>query len=135
MVRHVLDRVTHLLDMDRRATLGRERFDVDWPVTLSIPFTPIEYDALRFLSSLYPANPGEIVRAAVVPYLDPNASIPSQMDDGLERERTARVQLGLCDAEAERLNRMAHGVGVEPETLARWTVLETLGPLVEIPRP
>ena len=27
MVRHVLDRVTHLLDVDRRATLGRERFE------------------------------------------------------------------------------------------------------------
>ena len=135
MVRHAIEYVRHLLDVDRRTALGRERFDVEWPVRLSVPLTPVEYDALRFLSSLYPANPSEILRAALLPALDPGARAPGMRKDDLGMERTARVELGLEKGEAARLGELATEAGVAPEELARWAMVDALGPLLDVHRP
>ncbi len=135
MVRHAVDMLAQLLDVDRRTNQGMGSFDRDWPVSLSVPLTPIEYDALRFLSSLYPANPPEIARACLLPFLDPGSTPPSRRDDGLDTERTARVPLGLEVSESSRLEELAGTAGVGPETMARWAMWESLGSLLEVSRP
>jgi hypothetical protein len=135
LVRHAMDLIAHVLDVDRRANQGRDELSRDWPVVLSVPLTPPEYDALRFLSSLYPANPREIVRACVLLYLDPGSPAPAIREDGLDRERTSRVELGLEDAESTRLEEIAGSAGVDAVKMVRWAVWETLGPLMETPRP
>ena len=135
MVRHVVDMLAQLLAVDRRTNLGMGSFDRDWPVNLSVPLTPIEYDALRFLASLYPANPPEIVRACLLPFLDAGSSPPSRRDDGLDTERTARVPLGLEESESSRLEELAGNAGVGPETMARWAMCESLGSLLDVSRP
>lgn len=135
VVRHAIDSLASILDVDRRYNQGREAFDMPRPVTLSVPLTPTEYDALRFLASLYPANPSEIARASLIPYLDPGSLAPDRRDDGKEMERTSRVAVGLDDDEAERLEGAARASGVESETFARWALWETLGPLLEVHRP
>ena len=117
MARHAVDAVLHLLDVDRRTNQGRDRLSVERPVHMSIPLTPMEYDALRFLASLYPANPGEILRASVIRCLDRDASIPVGHLDGMEMERTARVDLGLEEDEAGRLREIAGEEGVSPEEI------------------
>jgi hypothetical protein len=134
MVRHIVDLVVQLLDVDRRDNQGRGAFEREWPVVLSVPLTPMEADALRFLSSLYPANPAEIARAAVIPFLDPGSTPPRRREDGMEAELTARVELGLESSEAEALEALAGGAGVAPEAMARLAMWETLGPLLEVPR-
>jgi hypothetical protein len=135
MVRHAVDLVTQLLDVDRRTNQGREAFDRDWPVVLSVPLTPMEADALRFLSSLYPANPSEIARAAVLPFLDPGSIPPRARDDGLEAELTARVELGLETHESEALSALSDREGMGPKAMARMAMWDTLGPLMDVPRP
>jgi hypothetical protein len=135
LVRHAIEYLRHMLDVDRRTALGRERLEVDWPVWLSVPLTPVEYDALRFLSSLYPANPSEIMRASVLRALDPGATTPGRHDDDLAMERTARVELGLGDEEAERLRELASDGGTTPEEMARWAMVDALGPLLDVHRP
>jgi hypothetical protein len=134
MVRHVVEYVSQLLDVDRRTNQGMGSFSRDWPVSLSVPLTPMEYDALRFLSSLYPANPPEIVRASVLPFLDPGSTPPRRLEDGLDMERTARVDLGLDHEEADRLGALASREGVAKETMAVWAMWESLGPLLDVPR-
>jgi hypothetical protein len=124
-----------ILDVDRRRSLGRERYDQDWPVRLSVPLTPVEYDALRFLSSLYPANPSEIIRASVLRALDPGARAPGDHGDGLGMERTARVELCLEEGELERLTKIARTADVSPEEAARWAMSDALGPLMGTHRP
>ena len=124
-----------ILDVDRRRSLGRERYDRDWPVRLSVPITPVEYDALRFLSSLFPANPSEIIRASVLRALDPGAHTPGDHGDGLGMERTARVELCLEEDELERLVDIAKTAGVSPEEAARWAMRDALGPLMGTHRP
>jgi hypothetical protein len=123
-----------ILDTDRRTNQDRGKYERDWPVMLSVPLTPMEYDALRFLSSLYPANPGEIMRASVLRALDPGAPSPSGDADGKDMERTARVELGLDDDEMERLGRLAARIGSTPEETARWAMLDALGVLMDVPR-
>jgi hypothetical protein len=135
MVRHAVDLVAQLLDVDRRTTQGREAFDRDWPVVLSVPLTPMEADALRFLSSLYPANPAEIARAAVLPFLDPGSTPPRSREDGLGAELTARVDLGLDVYESEALTALADRSGIGPEAMARMAMWDSLGPLMDLPRP
>jgi hypothetical protein len=135
LVRHAVDRIASILDVDRRANQGREVLDRPWPVNISVPVTPMEYDALRFLSSLYPANPPEILRASLLPYLDPGTAPPPRREDGLEIERTARVALGLDEAEALRLKALADEQGVTLETYAVWAVWNALGPLMCVHRP
>lgn len=135
MVRHVVDMLAQLLDVDRRTNQGMGSFARDWPVSLSVPLTPIEYDALRFLASLYPANPPEIVRASLLPFLDAGSTPPSRRDDGLDTERTARVTLGLEEPESSRLEELARNAGVGPETMARWAMWESLDSLLEFSRP
>ncbi len=134
MVRHAVDYLASILDVDRRFNQGREAFDVAWPVNLSVPLTPTEYDALRFLASLYPANPSEIARASLLPYLDQGSGPPGRREDGLDMERTARVALGLDNDEAQRLEALAKKAGVEPETYALWAVWDALGPLMNVHR-
>lgn len=134
VVRHAVDYMASILDVDRKANQGREAYDRSWPVNLSVPVTPMEYDALRFLSSLYPANPPEIMRASLLPYLDPGTAPPARRDDGQDMERTARVALGLDDDEAQRLEALAKENGVVPETYAVWAVWDALGPLMDIHR-
>ncbi len=135
MVRHAVDLVAQLLDVDRRTNQGREVFQRDWPVALPVPLTPMEFDALRFLSSLYPANPPEIVRAAVLPFLDPGSSPPGRREDGMDAERTARVTLGLDEDEGRTLGSLAAEAGVDEATFARWAMWESLGPLLQVSRP
>jgi hypothetical protein len=135
LVRHAIEYLRHLLDVDRRTALGRERLEVDRPVRLSVPVTPVEYDALRFLSSLYPANPSEIMRASLLRALDPGTAAPGRHDDGLAMERTARVELGLDEGEAERLGELASEGGTTPEEMARWAMVDALGPLLDVHRP
>lgn len=135
MARHVVEAVLHILDVDRRTNQGRERLSVEHPVRMSVPLTPMEYDALRFLASLYPANPGEIVRASVLRCLDPGAVMPRAHCDGMDMERTARVELGLEVGEAARLRDLAREGGVVPEEMARWAMREALGPLLDVTRP
>jgi hypothetical protein len=94
----------------------------------------VEYDALRFLSSMYPANPSEIARAALLPFLDPGSEPPDPMDDGLDAERTARVELGLDEVEAGALKDMALAAGVGSEEMARWAMWDNLGPLLQVTR-
>ena len=134
MVRHAVDYLASILDVDRRFNQGREAFDVAWPVNISVPLTPTEYDGLRFLASLYPANPSEIARASLLPYLDPGSGPPDRLEDGLDMERTSRVSIGLDEDEAERLERAAKGSGVEGETFARWAMWDSIGPLLEVHR-
>jgi hypothetical protein len=124
-----------VLDVDRRKSLGRERYDREWPVRLSVPVTPVEYDALRFLSSLYPANPSEIMRASVLRALDDDGQTPGRHEDGLEGERTARVELCLEVGEAKRLSGIADVAGVSPEETARRAMRDALGPLMDTHRP
>jgi hypothetical protein len=135
MVRHALDLVAQLLDVDRRTNQGLDALSRDWPVLLSVPMTPMEYDALRFLSSLYPANPPEIVRSSVLPFLDPGSTPPLPREDGTDAERTARVSLGLEEGEARKLDGLSTKAGVSPETMARWAMWDVLGPLLEMSRP
>jgi hypothetical protein len=135
MVRHALDLLAHLLDVDRRTNQDREVLSRDWPVTLSVPLTPMESDALRFLSSLYPANPSEISRAALLPFLDPGSRPPRRRDDGLDGERTARVQMGLDEDEARVLETLSVTAGVGREAVVRWAIWDSLGPLLETGRP
>ena len=135
MVRHAVDYMASILKVDRRTNQAREAFDREWPVNLSVPVTPMEYDALRFLSSLYPANPPEIMRASLLPYLDVGATPPVRRDDGMDMERTARVALGLDDDEAHRLEALARENGVAPERYAVWAVWDALGPLMDVHRP
>jgi hypothetical protein len=132
MVRHVVDLVTQMLDVDRRTNQGLGVYDREWPVSLSVPLTPMEYDALRFLSSLYPANPPEIARASVLPFLDPGSKPPRRRADGLDAERTARVSVGLEEDEASALEALAQVAGVGPEAMARWAMWDSLGPLLQI---
>ena len=134
MVRHALDLLAQLLNVDRRTNQGREVFDRDWPVILTVPLTPMEMDSLRFLSSLYPAHPSEIARAALLPFLDPGSSPPRRRDDGMDGERTARVQLGLDEMEARALETLSDGVGAGREAVARWAMWDSLGPLLDISR-
>jgi hypothetical protein len=134
VVRKAVEYLIDIIDVDRRTNLDRGRYDRDWPVTLSVPVTPVEYDALRFLSSMYPANPSEIVRASVLRTLDPGAIVPSSGQDGLDKERTARVELNLEVEEARRLEDLAKGEGVVPEVMARWAMTEALGSLLDVPR-
>jgi hypothetical protein len=134
MVRHVIDLVAQLLDVDRRTNQGREAFEREWPVVLSVPLSPMEADALRFLSSLYPANPAEIARAAVLPFLDPGSTPPRSRNDGLGAELTARVELGLETFESEALDSLADREGMGPEAMARMAMWDTLGPLMDVPR-
>ncbi len=135
MVRHAVDLVAQLLDVDRRTNQGRGVLERQWPVSLSVPLTPMEYDALRFLSSLYPANPPEIARAAVLPFLDPGSTPPGRRDDGMDAERTCRVTIGLEDVEARALEGLAAGKGVGSDRMALWAMWDTLGPLLEVSRP
>jgi len=135
MARHVVDLLTQMLDVDRRTNQGMEAFARDFPVTVSVPLTPMEYDALRFLSSLYPANPMEIVRASVLPFLDPGSTPPTRRDDGMDTERTARVTLGMEEGEASRLEGLANEARVGPGTMALWAMWDSLGPLLEVSRP
>jgi hypothetical protein len=123
-----------MLDVDRRTNQGMGQFAHEFPVNLSIPMTPMEYDALRFLSSLYPANIEEILRASVLPFLDPGSAHPSRRDEGMDAERTARVALGMEDAEASALEGLAKEAGVGPERMALWAMWDSLGPLLEIRR-
>lgn len=135
MVRHAVDYLASILDVDRRSNQGREAFDMPWSVNLSVPLTPTEYDALRFLASIYPANPPEIARASLLPYLDPGSPAPGHRDDGMDMERTSRVAVGLEDDEAQRLEGAARASGVERETFVRWALWDSLGPLLEVHRP
>lgn len=135
MVRHAIDLLASILKVDRRYNQAREVYDVPWPVNVSIPLTPTEYDGLRFLSSLYPANPSEIARASLLPYLDPGSSPPHLGEDGLDMERTSRVAIGLDDDEAERLEQAAKYLGVEEETFVGWAIWGSIGPLLEVHRP
>lgn len=135
MVRHAVDLLAQVLDVDRRTNQGRGVFGRDWPVSLSVPLTPMEYDALRFLSSLYPADPPEIVRAAVLPFLDPGSTPPAARDDGMEGERTARVSIGMEQFEASRLETLAKVSEVGPETVVVWALWDSLGPLIQVSRP
>lgn len=134
MVRHVVDLVAQLLDVDRRTNQGRGAYEREWPVNLSVPLTPMEYDALRFLSSLYPANPQEISRAALMPFLDPGSTPPTTRDGDMVSERTARVVLNMEEEEASRLEALARDAGVTPEKMAVWAMWDSLGPLLEVPR-
>ncbi|NIP33911.1 MAG: hypothetical protein GWN18_03125 [Thermoplasmata archaeon] len=127
--------MAQLLDVDRRSNQGREVYERDWPVCLPVPLTPMEFDALRFLSSLYPANPPEIVRAAVLPFLDPGSRLPGRREDGMDAERTARVTLGLDEDEGGALGSLAAEAGVDEATFARWAMWESLGPLLHVSRP
>ncbi len=135
MVRHAVSYLASILDVDRRYNQGREAYDMPRPVTLSVPLTPTEYDALRFLASLYPANPSEIARASLLPYLDPGSLAPDRRDDGMDMERTSRVAVGLDDDEKQRLQIAARTSGVESETFVRWALWDSLGPLLEVHRP
>lgn len=135
MVRHVVDLLAQMLDVDRRTNQGRGAFALDYPVSFSVPLTPMEYDALRFLSSLYPADPMEIMRASVLPFLDPGSTPPVRRDDGMDAERTARVTLGMDDGEASALQGLASEEGVGPEMIAVWAMWDSLGPLLEVTRP
>jgi hypothetical protein len=135
MVRHAVDLVAQLLDVDRRTNQGRAAFEREWPVVLSVPITPMEADALRFLSSLYPANPAEIVRAAVLPYLDPGSTPPRVGDDGLGTELTSRVELFMDTSESGALDALAEGASVDAVAMARAAMWGTLGPLLDVPRP
>jgi hypothetical protein len=135
MVRHVVDLFAKMLDVDRRTNQGLGVYQRDWPVVLSVPLTPMEYDALRFLSSLYPANPPEIARAALLPFLDPGSRPPGPRGDGLDPERTSRVELGLDDGEAKALDELAEGAGVGSEEMVRWAMWDVLEPLLQVSRP
>jgi len=135
MVRHVVDLLKGLLDADRRTNQGLGALERDWPVRLQVPLTPVEYDALRFLSSLYPANPSEIARASVLPFLDDGSVPPARREDAMDGERTARVEIGMDSREAVAMDRLANDAGVTTGTLARWALWETLGPLMDVPRP
>jgi hypothetical protein len=134
-VRQLVDSLVHLLDVDRRAALGLERYDVDWPVCLQVPLDPVAYDALRFLSSLYPARPADILRASVLPILDPGADPPEPRSGTPALERTARVELGLSLDENRRLAEHAATVDATPEDVARWALEDAMGPLMEVHRP
>jgi hypothetical protein len=134
VVRRAVEYLVRILEVDRRTNQDRGRYDRDWPVTISVPLTPVEYDALRFLSSLYPANPSELVRASVLRALDPGATPPSGGDDGRDGERTARVELCLEEGEALRLKELGDAADVSPEVMARWAMREALGPLMNVPR-
>ncbi len=135
-LRRTLESLLELLDVDRRATLGLERLDVDWPVVLSVPLDPATYDALRFLSSLYPASPRDILRASVLRALDPGSMPPPHPAGAAPMsERTARLELGLARDEAERLGAMADGKGITPEEMATWALHDALGPLLHAQRP
>lgn len=136
MVRRALDLVLHVLDVDRHGSRGLERYDADWPVTLSVPLDPATYDAMRFLASLYPARPRDIVRAAVLRALDPGAwelGHPALCAPPIER--TARVELGLSREEDGTLERLAREAGVTKEELARGALEDALGPLLRVHRP
>ena len=136
MVRRALDLVLHVLDVDRHISRGLERYDADWPVTLSVPLDPATYDALRFLASLYPARPRDIVRASVLRALDPGACELGHPAPGAPPiERTARVELGLSREEDGTLERLAREAGVAKEELARWALEDALGPLLRVHRP
>jgi len=134
VVRHAIDLLASILKVDRRYNQGREVFDVPWPVTISIPLTPMEYDALRFLASLYPANPSEIARASLLPYLDSGSIAPDRQDDGKDMERTSRVAVGLDEKEEQRLEMAAQTSGVDCETFVRWALWDSLGPLMNVSR-
>ena len=135
MVRRALDLVLHVLDVDRHASLGLERYDADWPVALSVPLDPATYDAMRFLASLYPARPRDIVRASVLRALDPGAGMLEAPAVGVPpAERTARVELGLSREEDEALERLAREAGVTKEELAWWALEDALGPLLRVHR-
>jgi hypothetical protein len=95
----------------------------------------MEYDTLRFLSSLYPANPPEIVRASLLPYLDAGTPPPARREDGQDTERTARVSLGLEEREMQRLTAVAGRAGVDPGTYAIWAMWDVLGPLMHVHKP
>ncbi len=134
-MRQLADSLVHLLDVDRRGALGLERYDVEWPVSLQVPLDPVAYDALRFLSSLYPARPPDILRACVLPVLDPGAEPPMPRPGTPALERTARVELGLSIEEHRRLGERAAASGAAPEDVARWALEDALGPLLEVHRP
>jgi hypothetical protein len=134
-VRRTLESILHVLDVDRHKTLGLERYDAEWPVVLSVPLDPASYDAMRFLASLYPARPKDIMRASVLRALDPGAVPLNEPRDGAPpSERTARVELGLTLDESEALGRMAATARVPPEELARWALEDALGPLLQVHR-
>jgi len=136
MVRRALDLVLHALDVDRHASLGLERYDAEWPVALSVPLDPTTYDAIRFLASLYPARPRDIMRASVIRALDPGAEPPGVPVTGAPSvERTARVELGLSREEDEALGRLASEAGITKEELAWWALEDALGPLLRVRRP
>jgi len=135
-MRRTLESLLELLDVDRRASLGLERLDRRWPVVLSVSLDPATYDALRFLSSLYPASPRDILRASVLRALDPGAAPPRPPATAAPlSERTARLELGLERDEAERLGALAGEERVAPEELATWALHESLGPLLRAHRP
>jgi len=135
-LRRTLESLLELLDVDRRSSLGLERYDADWPVVLSVPMDPATYDALRFLSSLYPASPRDILRASVLRALDPGSPPPGIPPVPVPlSERTARLELGLRRDEAERFIKLARAEGVAPEELAVRALHGSLGPLLHVHRP
>ena len=135
MPRRVLEYVLGLLDVDRRASRGMERYERDWPVTLAVPVSPVEYDAVRFLASMYPANVPEIARACVLPFLDEGSKPPGALSGVSDLERTARLELCLEEGEAARLESLSAAAGAGPEQYARWAILDSLGPLLHAHRP
>ena len=136
MVRRALDLVLHVLDVDRHASMGLERYEADWPVALSVPLDPATYDAMRFLASLYPARPRDIMRASVLRALDPgDEALQAPATGAPSIERTARVELGLSREEDEALGRLAKEAGVTKEELAWWALEDALGPLLQVHRP
>lgn len=135
MPRKALEYIVGLLDVDRRASRDMERYERDWPVRIAVPVTPVEYDAVRFLASMYPANVPEIARACVLPFLDEGSTPPAARAGGLETEMTARLELRLDEEEAARLSGLSEAAGARPEQYARWAVLDSLGPLLRTHRP
>jgi hypothetical protein len=135
-LRRALESMLDLLKVDRRAALGLEGLDVRLPVQVPVAMDPGTYDAIRFLCSLYPSTPGDIVRACVLRTLDPGSPAPERPDSlAALPDRTARVGLGLTEGEARSLETMAARCGATAGEVALWAVIGSLGPLLEARRP
>ncbi len=135
-MRRALESLLDLLDVDRRAALGLEALDVEFPVQVPVAMDPATYDAIRFLCSLYPSTPSEIVRACVLRHLDPGAPAPER-PGGLVSlaDHTARVGLGLTEGEAHALDDLAKRCGVTAGEVSLWAIVGALGPLLDARRP